>query len=592
MKLTRVQVRNFSSLFATGQQSGGDAIDLTLTDGMNSLVGPNNCGKSNLVNAIALALDPEVPFDYIRVVPAQMGRTVRPRVTLTFRTDGKQGPEKTLLNRAAAYERSVHDGQSTFADEHEIRFAVSFLADGRRQEVFLAKGAGARTGSAESAEYRDLYSQFRSVIRFVLVRSGESLESLLQGRFRDILHLVIRDHLSAQVEKANEARHTYMEALQRELLGPLSERIGAEVGGFFPEILETELVPDIPTVDMTLSQIAVRLRDSALTDLQGKGTGVRGTVLAAMLGYLAEQTRRSMVFAIEEPEAFLHPAAQEQLRGNLEVLAKRPDVTLLVTSHSPYVVSRAPESQIVELRKDAKGQTRLAGIAKGSQPAAERLGGLFRDTEVARILDAALMVPEDAEAILVVEGTTDAAYLQLAAERLGKPELIDYLHIVPAHGAKKVVSQALLLKAVTEKPVLILLDSDEIGRKARDRLKGIKEEWKESMISIRDVPGTCRSSAHELEAEDLWPSALLEQAAQELGEDIVSERYRCSDCGSPYRIGLSHLGKDLFPDWLAQHAKPEHCSELSELLAAIKIRSDRDRQRRVNALSYGRQAGN
>ncbi len=101
-------------------------------------------------------------------------------------------------------------------------------------------------------------------------------------------------------------------------------------------------MPELPSVAETLSSVDVQLGDLVTTQLIDKGTGVRGAVLVSMLQYLAEQSRRSLVLAVEEPEAFLHPAAQEAIMEQLEELATRADVSLLVTTHSPYVLSSAP----------------------------------------------------------------------------------------------------------------------------------------------------------------------------------------------------------------------------------------------------------
>ncbi len=58
-----------------------------------------------------------------------------------------------------------------------------------------------------------------------------------------------------------------------------------------------------------------------------------------MLRYLAEASKRSLVLAVEEPESFLHPTAQQTIRGDLEALDEHDDVTLMITTHSPFVVS-------------------------------------------------------------------------------------------------------------------------------------------------------------------------------------------------------------------------------------------------------------
>jgi predicted ATP-dependent endonuclease of OLD family len=59
MHLKSVEIRNFRSLYDEGDGS----FKVALSGGLNVLVGRNNCGKSNILRAIALAMDPEFPFD-------------------------------------------------------------------------------------------------------------------------------------------------------------------------------------------------------------------------------------------------------------------------------------------------------------------------------------------------------------------------------------------------------------------------------------------------------------------------------------------------------------------------------------------------
>lgn len=73
---------------------------------MNTLVRANNCDKSNILRAIALALDPDQQIDRDRDMPAQYAFAV-PRITLTIRADQPTSVERTLLRYAEAYERNV-----------------------------------------------------------------------------------------------------------------------------------------------------------------------------------------------------------------------------------------------------------------------------------------------------------------------------------------------------------------------------------------------------------------------------------------------------------------------------------------------------
>jgi predicted ATP-dependent endonuclease of OLD family len=60
MKLTRIEITNDRLLFANNNDR---VFSLDLLDGINALIGLNNCGKPNVLNAVAPALDPAFPFD-------------------------------------------------------------------------------------------------------------------------------------------------------------------------------------------------------------------------------------------------------------------------------------------------------------------------------------------------------------------------------------------------------------------------------------------------------------------------------------------------------------------------------------------------
>lgn len=569
MKLSRVEVRNYRSFFSAGEEESTFAVDLA--DGMNTLVGPNNCGKSNVLRAVALAMDPGHPFERSSDMPAQMAWAF-PRVVLHFESDGATSSEKTLLKYAAEYERSARGGRSRpYADDGELRFVVTYTGDrasgGARQEFFLARGAGNQQGETDKRER--LLRQFRKTARFIYVQSGESLEGLLTGRFRAILELVIRDHLGPEIVQAERRRTRYVEGLQKDIFEPLRERVGEVVCQLFPEISGVVLTPQVPGVDATLSDVDVRLTDSAETSLASKGTGVRGAVMVAMLRYVAEQTRRSMIFAVEEPEAFLHPGAQESLRDDLERLGERKDVTLLVTTHSPFVVSRDPRARVIALQKEPSGRTVVGGTAAGSEPHASLLGGLFRDAALPDLLDRVAQLPHAARGVLVVEGMTDHHYLEIAAHAVDRPDLLDGVHVAPAGGASKVVVQSVLQRSQTKRPVRALLDYDTLGKAAAAQLTGTFG-WQNGtdVLSYRKYYG---AGEGDVEAEDLWPVPLVDQFVAEYGQDVVlAEKTRRPGAAPTWHIGFTQVGKELFPRWLRAHVAPRDCKKWIDLLIGAR----------------------
>ena len=583
LKLEKIEVKKYRSLF-----DGNSPVKLDLGEGVNSITGPNNVGKSNVFRALALALDPDFVYNRSLDMPS-VGGWAKPAVTLTFRVPAntKVSSEKTLLNRVDAYEHAVKpDIAQTYASQGIVKLRVTIEGSegvvGKRREVFVANGGGALSLTDDDPILVKALEKFHECFHFVMISSGQSLESLMEGKFRDILHNVLREDLKKEYEAAELARGSYMTGLQDGLLKPLTERIGGQLKDLFPEIDSVVLTPDVLDLDETLSKMRVSVADAALTDLADKGTGVRGGLIVAILRHFADVGKRSLLFAVEEPESFLHPAAQEQLREDLEALAERKDVSLLVSTHSPYIVSKRPESKVFALSKGANGATRIEAEARGDEPHAGVLGGLFRDRLFIEWLDRAVAIPSDTKLTLVVEGGTDQAYAEIALRKAGREDLLEGLRFMKAGdalpeggGASLAVMQAIITEAMSTTPVTILLDNDEPGQHAAATLARIREKtklWgeKKTLFSYRlAFDGAPKDFPYE--AEDLWPDHLIEKflAAHPDEEFFTGKRMRPNpDKGWHYDINMQ--GKSAFVGYLKKHVKEEDCARWVRLYEAIR----------------------
>jgi putative ATP-dependent endonuclease of the OLD family len=540
MKLTRLSVQNYRSF--------SDKTELALSGGMNALVGPNNCGKSNFLGAVGMALDPDYEFDRKHDVPGQH-RLAFPRSTLTFQCEGKSPAEKTLLRYAETYERSVASFRgSTYAQNGVLRFVVAYRVNqtgATRQEYFAARGVGDLRGDPELN--RKALIQFRKVIQFAAVDSGQNLSSLLSGKFREILHTILREHLRQEFSNAVVAREQYIADLQNQLLAPMREKVLQVAARLFPEIRDVALIPSVPDIDETLSDVEINIRDSVEGALRHKGTGISGGVLVALLRYLADYSRQSLVFAIEEPEAFLHPAAQEDLRDDLERLAERDDVTLLVTTHSPFILSRAAKAQVVLIAKRDDGVSRIEASAAGNEHQAPAITSLYRDSTIPDLLDRYAAIPDAAEAILLVEGSTDRDFLMTAARILESEDCMARIHVLPAGGTDSLMAQAVLLRAEARQPIWVLVDSDVNGRKARDRLVKFG-------VDRRDILeyGKFLDGLQDAESEWLFPAELVQRFVDQQGEEKVLKSMQ--RVGGQFRYDFTPVGKELFPRWLRECA--------------------------------------
>jgi 5S rRNA maturation endonuclease (ribonuclease M5) len=270
---------------------------------------------------------------------------------------------------------------------------------------------------------------------------------------------------------------------------------------------------------------------------------------------------------VEAPEVLLHPAAQEAVGALLLHVAQVTAAPVLVTTTSPFVIPRVATTRVVALARDAAGRTQVAGHARGDEPQARVLGGLLRDHGLATVLDRLGQLPPGTRAALIVEGGTDEAYLRQAADTLGRAELLEDVVVLPGGGAMGAASAAIVLRAESAVPLLVLLDHDDAGRRARDTLVSRFDFVRgDEVLTYADV---FDGGPLGVEAETLFDLELLRR--------FVAERGRAASHGERRIHGLDHVrltssGKSAFVGWLRTNVAPAHLERWAALLDLLAER--------------------
>lgn len=137
---------------------------------------------------------------------------------------------------------------------------------------------------------------------------------------------------------------------------------------------------------------------------------------------------------IEEPEAHLHPQLQFGLIRYLRRLVQeRPDIQVVVTTHSADLVAACDPEEVVIVRKDVANRTLSRRVA--DLPLPENLKTqLFQQTRLH--LDATRSSALFADRVLVVEGVTEGSLLRLLGRAWARGDeartgFIDSLSILP-----------------------------------------------------------------------------------------------------------------------------------------------------------------
>jgi hypothetical protein len=156
----------------------------------------------------------------------------------------------------------------------------------------------------------------------------------------------------------------------------------------------------------------------------------------------------------------------------------------------------------------------------------------------------------------------------MACAKADRLDLLVGLHVALGHGAEGAALQAIALRQMVEGsvPVCVLLDFDEPGRAARDLLvQRFRFQNRKEVHTYRDWVS---DGGRDVEAEDLFPTGLLEAFVREHGDEILAEKARRQDGG--WHWGFTEIGKEHLPAFLEEHAKPSDVGMWVRLLEDIR----------------------
>lgn len=175
--------------------------------------------------------------------------------------------------------------------------------------------------------------------------------------------------------------------------------------------LANELNPEFtpPTPAKWQGLFSVGLNTDAGIPLNKRGSGVRRLVLVSFFKAEAERrlktsNRRSIIYAIEEPETAQHPNNQRILIESFKSLAQEAGCQVILTTHSPGFASDLPNDSIRFIFRD---------ITSG-KPVIQAGSDVFG--EVAKTLG---VTPDSrVKVLLCVEGPTDVAAIKSLSKAL------------------------------------------------------------------------------------------------------------------------------------------------------------------------------
>ena len=441
---------------------------LTLRD-LLLLVGDNNQGKSSILSlANWLINDTEdelllghremTPLERAFLVPANRtaGRGRRFTISIVF-TDGRRGRRFGQSVRTPALLR------------------LSVLSSASR--VRLNVGVARRGESGTEPKAMDLLKILRKRCSFLLIppvrdASPDRMSGLLGARLDQVLLHKFSHHEQGGAPREYRFANTTVEKIDKMLANAgaaiwtdLRERLPGPLARSMRIGLEANAADLADWVrDRTVLSLSTGLHDSEHVAPLEVGTGLQSTVdLALRLAHLEDQPQKSHVIAaVEEPEAFLHPAAQRDSARMLRKLSSQSETSVIVATHSPYILDEAEYGEVT--------------LVRGHQ-FYEPLDDQHRGE-----INTALMCAQAAEAlfaegVLLVEGPGDAELFRTLLRRLragtSRPEL-SRLSVLPVGGKSSFAPWYRLFSSYgrgTDRPIrfLCLVDGDAATKKDGER---------------------------------------------------------------------------------------------------------------------------
>jgi putative ATP-dependent endonuclease of OLD family len=541
-------------------------------------VGPNNCGKTTIIEALALLFGRDRmvrqltehdffgsnprPADRIRLIatiigfegddPAEHGEWFRddrgvPKwwnpadATLSASRDAPAWRLACQIGFCARFDRP----------ELEVETMRYFHDDHTMGDVFVDEPPTAVPGRlirdagfflVPASRTWDRVVSFGSELfrRVIASAGGQPAESVLSER----------DRLRAPRDPLENDPH----------LAPIVTQLNTELAGFFLARPQLQLRVTATDSDGLLEAVVphyVHLGEPAGLPARRHGSGLislQHLLLLLQFGRGRAQAGEGFWMALEEPELHVPPPLQRRLVHRIQALSTQT----FVTTHSPMVAAISNPNSVIVLRNDG-GVLSSAPLLPEALPAAtaNAIRKLFQLNRIDTI--AALMH----DAVLVPEGRTDQEWLNLLVRAVdlaqGWTEATEsrfgaYVGLIPTHDAAVQATVAALtrlhprvcalvdgdptgigyaraLAAAAERPAVILRWPD--GWSIEDAIGWILDANSPRAIAalaplVAPAPATVAALVACLKSDDRTASGLKQdQIAYEAVADVIGEIEEC-----------------------------------------------------------------
>ena len=480
MRIARLKIEGFR---------GANSADIQLRP-HSVLIGPNNSGKTTVIEALALLLGRDrlvrrlTEHDFYNSNPTETSR-IKIIATVTDFPHNEPAHNQAWFGMDAGVDKwldsdtgVLHASQDnpSWKLAVQIGFAARFDLEELEAETvrfFLDDEATLGDPFEEDVYLRTVHFRALQELGFFLVPASRSWDrwiSFSSELFRRVVS-TLGGVPAGAIRQERERLWNPDEAAQlerQEGLTDIVENVNSELKNLLSAAPALQLRVTATDSDSVLESVVPHYRQTAGPTLptlrQGSGlVSMQSLLLLMQLGKARSESGKSFVLAVEEPELHIQPSQQKRLVNRLNALCDQT----ICTTHSPTVAAMfAPREMLFVDTKAGVLTARPLVTSEPAQPTnhEQHLFYAWRQRLVAALMHDCVLIPE---------GSSDLAWLEALQTALETKQVWDiegpqptrfgtFVGVVPTIDAK--IEDTLQIVTGVHPHPTVLLDGDPAGR--------------------------------------------------------------------------------------------------------------------------------